>query len=54
MNSISPIDYCRCKGPFELRFAALMLDSVIALPGYMAYIVPGLIIFGFRDSFSDK
>lgn len=47
-------DYAKVKAPFGPRFGALLLDSLIALPGYMLYIVPGLIIFGFRDSFTPK
>lgn len=42
------------KASFKLRFVAWLLDSVIAFPGYFFYIIPGLIVFGFRDSFTAK
>ena len=32
------------------RFCALILDQLIALPGYMVFLIPGILIFGFRDS----
>jgi len=42
------------KAAFGPRFGALLLDQLIALPGYMLYIIPGLVIFGFRDSFTSR
>ena len=42
------------KASFGPRFGALLLDQLIAFPGYMLYIIPGLVIFGFRDSFTSR
>ena len=42
------------KASFGPRFGALLLDQLIAFPGYMLYIIPGLLIFGFRDSFTSR
>ncbi len=32
------------------RFVALWIDQCIAIPGYMLMIIPGILLFGFRDS----
>lgn len=32
------------------RFGALMIDQLISLPGYLLFIVPGVLLFSFRDS----
>lgn len=32
------------------RFIALLIDTLIALPGYGMMILPGILLFGFRDS----
>jgi len=42
------------KAPFGPRFYALLIDQIIAFPGYMLYIIPGVLIFGFRDKLTSK
>jgi len=32
------------------RLGALMIDQLIAAPGYLLFIVPGVLLFSFRDS----
>jgi uncharacterized RDD family membrane protein YckC len=54
VSDLTSLDYSRVKASFGPRFGALLVDGLIALPGYLAYIIPGLLIFGFRDSFTNQ
>ncbi len=38
------------KADFGPRFAAWFIDSLVAFPAYFLYIVPGILLFAFRDS----
>jgi len=32
------------------RFLARFIDNLISIPGYLLFIIPGILLFGFRDS----
>ena len=32
------------------RLGALIIDQLIAFPGYLLFIIPGIVLFGFRDN----